>query len=108
MGCGTGTSTRRLAARCPLAQRVVGVDLSPHMVAVGTLLRARGVTAAEVATAAAAAPEPAATAAPATATATAWVEAVLSAVEEPRVVLLHRDAAHTRLDAGAATVRGGG
>ena len=39
MGCGTGTSTRRLAALFPQADSVLGVDLSPHMVAVGRQLR---------------------------------------------------------------------
>jgi hypothetical protein len=87
------------------------------MVAVGTLLRARGVTAAEAAAAAATASGslhtlPAAwveeadgTAAAAAAAPAAWVEAVASAEAEPRVVLLHRDAAQTRLAAEAATVR---
>ena len=38
MGCGTGTSTRRLAERYPQANRIVGIDLSPNMVAVGKRL----------------------------------------------------------------------
>eukprot|EP01036_Dinobryon_divergens_P031829 gene31829-41307_t len=38
MGCGTGTSTRRLAAMFPRAQSVIGLDLSPHMIAVGRFL----------------------------------------------------------------------
>ena len=35
LGCGTGISTRRLLATFPAARSCVGVDLSPHMVAVG-------------------------------------------------------------------------
>ena len=38
MGCGTGTSTRRLAERFPQANSIVGIDLSPNMVAVGKRL----------------------------------------------------------------------
>lgn len=38
LGCGTGTSTRRLAGRFPQASALVGFDLSPHMVAVGRRL----------------------------------------------------------------------
>ncbi|KAG8463466.1 hypothetical protein KFE25_004977 [Diacronema lutheri] len=38
LGCGTGTSTRRLAARFPRAATVVGLDVSPHMLAVGRAL----------------------------------------------------------------------
>ena len=38
MGCGTGTSTRRLAERFPQAKSIVGIDLSPNMVAVGKRL----------------------------------------------------------------------
>jgi len=38
MGCGTGTSTRRLAERYPQANSIVGIDLSPNMVAVGKRL----------------------------------------------------------------------
>eukprot|EP00584_Thalassiosira_punctigera_P011794 CAMPEP_0172548320 /NCGR_PEP_ID=MMETSP1067-20121228/17636_1 /TAXON_ID=265564 ORGANISM="Thalassiosira punctigera, Strain Tpunct2005C2" /NCGR_SAMPLE_ID=MMETSP1067 /ASSEMBLY_ACC=CAM_ASM_000444 /LENGTH=414 /DNA_ID=CAMNT_0013335521 /DNA_START=107 /DNA_END=1351 /DNA_ORIENTATION=- len=39
-GCGTGASTRRLAAQFPEADRIVGIDLSPYFVDVGrTLLR---------------------------------------------------------------------
>ncbi|KAG5180356.1 S-adenosyl-L-methionine-dependent methyltransferase [Tribonema minus] len=42
LGCGTGISTVDLAAAYPHAARVVGVDLSPHMIAVGQhLLPAR-------------------------------------------------------------------
>jgi SAM-dependent methyltransferase len=40
LGCGTGTSTRRLARRFPLASALVGFDLSPYMVAVGQRLLA--------------------------------------------------------------------
>ena len=38
MGCGTGISTRRLAARFPNASRLIGLDLSPYFVAVGRRL----------------------------------------------------------------------
>ncbi|OLP76415.1 putative methyltransferase AN0656 [Symbiodinium microadriaticum] len=38
MGCGTGISTRRLAARFPKASRLIGLDLSPYFVAVGRRL----------------------------------------------------------------------
>ena len=72
LGCGTGTSTRRLSSRLPAAGRVIGVDLSPHMLAVGRFLLARGASEAE------------------------WVEAV-GRQREGRVELLHRDIAHTRL-----------
>lgn len=34
-GCGVGTSTRLLAKSMPQASRVVGIDLSPYMLAVG-------------------------------------------------------------------------
>lgn len=34
LGCGTGTMTRDLAARLPAGSRVVGVDLSPAMIAI--------------------------------------------------------------------------
>lgn len=37
-GCGTGTSTRRLAANFPDASSVVGIDMSPYFVAVGRKL----------------------------------------------------------------------
>lgn len=37
-GCGTGTSTRRLAKLFPQANKVIGFDLSPHMLAVGRYL----------------------------------------------------------------------
>lgn len=38
LGCGTGTSTRRLASAWPAAASIVGLDLSPHMIAVGSAL----------------------------------------------------------------------
>ena len=38
MGCGTGTSTRRLAERYPQAKSILALDLSPNMVAVGKRL----------------------------------------------------------------------
>lgn len=34
-GCGVGTSTRLLSESMPDARRVIGMDLSPYMVAVG-------------------------------------------------------------------------
>lgn len=34
-GCGVGTSTRVLAESLPTAKRVIGMDLSPYMIAVG-------------------------------------------------------------------------
>ncbi len=34
-GCGVGTSTRLLAEAMPDARRVIGMDLSPYMIAVG-------------------------------------------------------------------------
>lgn len=34
-GCGVGTSTRVLAESMPQARRVIGMDLSPYMLAVG-------------------------------------------------------------------------
>lgn len=37
-GCGTGTSTRRLAKLFPQADKVIGLDLSPEMLAVGRFL----------------------------------------------------------------------
>ena len=37
-GCGTGTSTRRLAKRYPNAEEVIGIDLSPYFVDVGRTL----------------------------------------------------------------------
>lgn len=36
LGCGTGTSSRRLAALFPQASRVIGVDASPHFLAVAS------------------------------------------------------------------------
>lgn len=41
MGCGTGTSTRRLAELFKQAGSVVGIDLSPQMIAVGRFLQER-------------------------------------------------------------------
>lgn len=39
-GCGTGTSTRRLAKQYPQATQLIGIDLSPYFIEVGqTLLR---------------------------------------------------------------------
>lgn len=34
-GCGVGTSTRLLSESMPDARRIIGMDLSPYMVAVG-------------------------------------------------------------------------
>jgi ubiquinone/menaquinone biosynthesis C-methylase UbiE len=42
MGCGTGTSTRRLAREFPQAKQIIGIDLSPHMIAVGRYLLSEG------------------------------------------------------------------
>lgn len=41
MGCGTGTSTRRLARQFPKAAQIIGLDLSPYMIAVGRFLQDR-------------------------------------------------------------------
>lgn len=38
MGCGTGTSTRRLAKQYPEVDRLIGIDLSPYFVDVGNTL----------------------------------------------------------------------
>ena len=39
-GCGTGTSTRRLAKQYPQATQLIGIDLSPYFIEVGqTLLK---------------------------------------------------------------------
>lgn len=38
MGCGTGTSTRRLAKQYPDVNRLIGIDLSPYFVDVGNTL----------------------------------------------------------------------
>ena len=38
MGCGTGTSTRRLAKQYPDVDRLIGIDLSPYFVDVGNTL----------------------------------------------------------------------
>ena len=38
LGCGTGTSTRRFAQKYPRASKIVGMDLSPYMLAVGRRL----------------------------------------------------------------------
>eukprot|EP00562_Extubocellulus_spinifer_P011821 CAMPEP_0178555552 /NCGR_PEP_ID=MMETSP0697-20121206/8924_1 /TAXON_ID=265572 /ORGANISM="Extubocellulus spinifer, Strain CCMP396" /LENGTH=414 /DNA_ID=CAMNT_0020188569 /DNA_START=140 /DNA_END=1387 /DNA_ORIENTATION=- len=38
LGCGTGTSTRRLAKRFPDAERIIGIDLSAYFIAVGKRL----------------------------------------------------------------------
>ena len=37
-GCGTGTSTRRLAAQYPKATKLIGIDLSPYFIDVGKTL----------------------------------------------------------------------
>lgn len=39
MGCGTGTSTRRLANQFLNATKIIGLDLSPYMIAVGRFLQ---------------------------------------------------------------------
>ncbi len=38
LGCGTGTSTRRLASMFPQASKVIGMDLSPYFIDVGKFL----------------------------------------------------------------------
>ena len=38
LGCGTGTSTRRLASIFPQASEVIGMDLSPYFIDVGNFL----------------------------------------------------------------------
>lgn len=38
LGCGSGCSTRRIAARYPNAASVIGIDLSPHFLQVGRRL----------------------------------------------------------------------
>ena len=38
LGCGTGTSTRRLASSFPQAEKVTGIDLSPYFIEVGKFL----------------------------------------------------------------------
>ena len=38
LGCGTGTSTRRLAKIFPQANKVMGMDLSPYFIHVGKML----------------------------------------------------------------------
>lgn len=45
LGCGTGTSSRRLAALFPQAAQVIGVDASPHFLAVASNVGATGVLA---------------------------------------------------------------
>jgi len=37
-GCGTGTSTRRLAKQYPQADKLIGIDLSPYFIDVGNTL----------------------------------------------------------------------
>ncbi|KAL7468490.1 hypothetical protein ACHAXS_008737 [Conticribra weissflogii] len=44
-GCGTGTSTRRLAQQYPQATKVIGIDLSPYFIDVGNTLLTLGPTA---------------------------------------------------------------
>jgi ubiquinone/menaquinone biosynthesis C-methylase UbiE len=44
LGCGTGTSTRRMALLYHRAERVLGIDLSPFMLAVGRYLLREGGT----------------------------------------------------------------
>lgn len=40
MGCGSGTSTRYLAKQFPSAGKVIGLDLSPHIVLTGRFISA--------------------------------------------------------------------
>ena len=37
-GCGSGTSTRRLAKMIPTANKIIGIDMSPHMLALARYL----------------------------------------------------------------------
>mmetsp|Transcript_7827 Transcript_7827/g.15682 ORF Transcript_7827/g.15682 Transcript_7827/m.15682 type:complete len:462 (-) Transcript_7827:120-1505(-) len=41
-GCGTGTSTRRLAQQYPQANKLIGIDLSPYFIDVGNTLLSLG------------------------------------------------------------------
>ena len=42
LGCGTGISTRRIAARFPKASSILGIDASPHFLQVGRRLNQLG------------------------------------------------------------------
>jgi len=78
LGCGTGASTRRLAARFPQASSFLGIDLSPYFIAVGQKLLEQAPGASEP-----------------------WVTAVQS---DPRVELRFGDASSTQLPDGCASV----
>jgi len=83
LGCGTGTSTRRLASRIPgPGVTFLGLDLSPHFVAVAKFLQGRA-AASEVEQE------------------VAWVEPLTA---DARVAFSHRDAAVTRLEPGSAAL----
>lgn len=96
LGCGTGTSTRRLACAWPQAASILGLDLSPHMIAVGTTLLQLAPTAATPRSAVAAAnsespPAPAGT----------WVSSI---ERDPRIRLACAEVSDTRLPALSADV----
>jgi len=78
LGCGTGISTRRLATQNPQAAQVIGVDLSPHMVAVGQRLLSAAPLGCPP-----------------------WVSTIQP---DPRAQLRLADAAQTRLPGGSAAV----
>lgn len=82
LGCGSGVSTRRLAENWPAARRVLGIDLSPHFIAVGQRLL-------ELA------------AEPPAGSALDWVNEVEA---DARLALACADAARTGLDDGSADV----
>lgn len=85
LGCGSGISTRRLASNFPNAANVIGLDLSPHFVAVGNRLLEM-------------AREKAAPAA-----GWRWVQP-MQPCTDTRISLARADAAHTGLDDGCADV----
>lgn len=78
-GCGTGTSTRRLARLFPRARKVTGFDLSPYMVGVGRFLlqEDNGMEKGE------------------------WVEEICS---DARIALKYRDIADTKLPSNSVDV----
>lgn len=89
LGCGSGISTRRIAAAWPQAESVVGIDLSPHFIAVGQRLQELGCAQAAAGHGAAATWR--------------WVNPA-EEYADPRVSLTLGDAATTRLPDGSADV----
>lgn len=85
LGCGSGISTRRLAAAHPQAARILGLDLSPHFLAVGRRLLEL-------------APEAEGVVAP---VGQPWVQPL---GRDRRIELRHADAARTGLADGEADV----